>query len=343
MNEHGQPDTSSRRLSKLDTAVINSNDPPPMFLSKFDPTVVKSNESNPPEPNDIMSPSAMPEPVINVFEDPKLDLKTYMIIDPVTEEAIIIDPVLDFDPRSKQVKTRSADVLVRFAQSEGYTVSYILETAIHSDHLSACRYLQFQIQNATGLRPSVITGANVAASGKLATESAWPLASEDDTYDRWLSNNESLRIGNMFGEIFLVQSEDSREQAAFVIGNHVITSRLGFLSPASKEILITARDRPKSERRWSRPSSRPSQQDASRQEAATPASECSRSSSKVTFKEPEDASGSVMAVYARQVNARGGYIPTKIRVIVPGDGSSSGSSTVMEPLQIPRRLSMLLR
>ena len=315
--ENNRPESTTQTWSKI-------------FGNKTDTDSTATSSETP-----VMSPKGMPEPVIHVFENTQLDVRTYLIVDPVTEEAIIIDPVLDFDTKTKVIKTRSADALIKFIESEGYFVLHILETAIHSDHLSASRYIQFRINKATGFRPAVVTGANVAASCQLlASDSAWPLASQDETFDKWLSSNDKLRIGNLLGEVSLVSTQDDREQIAFLVGGHALTSRTNQLTSRSLERLRRSSSQLTLDaRRTNGESSSSSHHDA----ATTPA-ESSRAS-KVTFNESE--SEITMSIYARQVNARGGYIPTKIRPASPTQ--VNGASVSIEPMKVPRRLSMLLR
>lgn len=66
---------------------------------------------------------------------------SYVVHDPVTKEAAIIDPVLDFSARNGRTSTRSADALLRHAQDHGLSIQWLLETHAHADHLSAAHYL----------------------------------------------------------------------------------------------------------------------------------------------------------------------------------------------------------
>ena len=73
---------------------------------------------------------------IKTFFDPRTFTLTYLVWDPATRDAVVIDPVLDFDPASGKVWTESADVVADFAEAEGLSVHYSLETHAHADHLS---------------------------------------------------------------------------------------------------------------------------------------------------------------------------------------------------------------
>ena len=77
------------------------------------------------------------EAVVSAFFDTATYTVTYIVADPATRRAVIIDPVLDFDPKSGRTSTRSAEKVAAAVESEHLTVNWILETHAHADHLSA--------------------------------------------------------------------------------------------------------------------------------------------------------------------------------------------------------------
>lgn len=117
------------------------------------------NDNNIPTP---ISPQSQPTSIIHAFPSRLSNTTVYVVIDPVTEEAAIINPVLDLDPLTNEIRTRHADRLLKFISDEGLTVKWILETALHVDRISACRYLQMQLQFVgDGVVPKVCVGENV--------------------------------------------------------------------------------------------------------------------------------------------------------------------------------------
>lgn len=73
---------------------------------------------------------------------------TYLVSDPATGSAVIIDPVLDFDPKSGRTSTHSVEQVLATAKAGGLGVAWILETHAHADHLSAGHWLRQQIPGA---------------------------------------------------------------------------------------------------------------------------------------------------------------------------------------------------
>ncbi len=67
---------------------------------------------------------------------------TYVVSDPDTGDAVVIDPVLDYDPLTSETSTHSADEVVDFLRDNGLTLRAVLETHAHADHLTAAPYLR---------------------------------------------------------------------------------------------------------------------------------------------------------------------------------------------------------
>jgi glyoxylase-like metal-dependent hydrolase (beta-lactamase superfamily II) len=83
-----------------------------------------------------MSDTATPVPTVEGFFDAVTHTITYLVADPATGAAAVIDPVLDFDPASGRTSTASLEqVLARIAE-RGLTLERVLETHAHADHLT---------------------------------------------------------------------------------------------------------------------------------------------------------------------------------------------------------------
>ncbi|TWB20620.1 glyoxylase-like metal-dependent hydrolase (beta-lactamase superfamily II) [Nitrospirillum amazonense] len=94
-------------------------------------------------------------PDVQAFFDDATNTVTYLVVDPATGAAAIIDSVLDFDPKSGRTGTASADRIIAAVRARGLSVQWILETHIHADHLSAAPYLQRALGGRTGIGAEV--------------------------------------------------------------------------------------------------------------------------------------------------------------------------------------------
>jgi glyoxylase-like metal-dependent hydrolase (beta-lactamase superfamily II) len=79
---------------------------------------------------------------IEAFFDDATNTVSYLVADPVTRRAAVIDPVLDYDHRSGKASVRSSDAILEAARQRGLYIEWILETHAHADHLSAAPYLR---------------------------------------------------------------------------------------------------------------------------------------------------------------------------------------------------------
>lgn len=85
---------------------------------------------------------------VHPFFDAQTCSYSYLVADPASTSAAIIDPVLNIVPDDGAVRTQTADDLAALARALRYEVVWILETHVHADHLSAAGYLKRQFPNA---------------------------------------------------------------------------------------------------------------------------------------------------------------------------------------------------
>ncbi|MCG8435617.1 MAG: MBL fold metallo-hydrolase [Gammaproteobacteria bacterium] len=76
---------------------------------------------------------------------------SYVVADTASTCAVVIDPVLDFDPAAGRTDTKSVDTILAFIKQEGFKVDWVLETHAHADHLSAAPYLKEHLSAKIGI------------------------------------------------------------------------------------------------------------------------------------------------------------------------------------------------
>jgi glyoxylase-like metal-dependent hydrolase (beta-lactamase superfamily II) len=82
------------------------------------------------------------------FFDQRTYTVTYVVYDAATLDAVVIDPVLDYEPASSRVWTESLELVASFVKEKGLKLHYILETHAHADHLSGAQELKRQFPQA---------------------------------------------------------------------------------------------------------------------------------------------------------------------------------------------------
>jgi glyoxylase-like metal-dependent hydrolase (beta-lactamase superfamily II) len=82
------------------------------------------------------------KPGVETFFEERTDTVSYLVWDPGSKQSVVIDPVLDFDPRNGRVSVKSADAILAAAENAGLKIIRVLETHAHADHLSAAPYIK---------------------------------------------------------------------------------------------------------------------------------------------------------------------------------------------------------
>jgi len=82
---------------------------------------------------------------VEAFFDQSTYTLTYVVWDSQTRDALIIDPVLDYDPVSSAISYKSAQKILDFVQRSHLRVYFIVETHAHADHLSSSQYLKTKL------------------------------------------------------------------------------------------------------------------------------------------------------------------------------------------------------
>ena len=139
-------------------------------------------------------------PVIEAFFDEATNTISYLVADPATNEAAVIDPVLDFDMASGTADVRSVAKIAATAAERGWTIAMVLETHAHADHLSGAPYFKAR------------TGAVVAIGEYIrdVQKIFRPVFGIDDLqtdgsdFDRLLRDGERFFIGTLEVEVMHV-------------------------------------------------------------------------------------------------------------------------------------------
>src|SRR3712207_1473736 len=80
--------------------------------------------------------------VVAAFFEKRTCSVQYVVSDPDTKRCAVIDPVLDFEPKSGATATHSADAILGYIDAEGLLLDWVLDTHPHADHFSAAGYLK---------------------------------------------------------------------------------------------------------------------------------------------------------------------------------------------------------
>jgi len=135
---------------------------------------------------------------IEPFFDPRTFTLTYVVSDPDTRDAVVIDPVLDYEPANGTTWTESVDAVSAYITREQLRVHYVLETHAHADHLSSSQLLRrrFDAKVAIGER---IREVQTTFQPIFDLPSTVP--TDGSQFDRLLRDGEVLRAGSLSLEV----------------------------------------------------------------------------------------------------------------------------------------------
>lgn len=119
---------------------------------------------------------------------------TYVVYDEATRDAVIIDPVLDFDPLAWQTDTQSASALIAWIREHNLRVHYVMETHAHADHLSAAQFLKQELQAPVVIGEHIRT---VQATFKGLFNLPETFATDGSQFDRLMADGEVLKAGSL--------------------------------------------------------------------------------------------------------------------------------------------------
>ena len=137
-------------------------------------------------------------PEVKTFFDEATFTASHLAIDPETKNAVIIDPVLDFDVASGRSTTTSADKIIAYARKNNINVEWILETHVHADHITAAPYLKEKLGGKTGIGDHVSVIQKTFGEVFNAEQS---FARDGRQFDALLADGATLNIGSVAGKV----------------------------------------------------------------------------------------------------------------------------------------------
>ena len=134
----------------------------------------------------------MSNPEVKAFFDEATFTVSYVVSDPDTKCAAIIDPVLDYDPNAGRTSTASADRLIDYVQEAGLQLDWILETHVHADHLSGAAHVKERLGGKVAIGEHVTVVQDVFKR----LFNLHDLVADGSQFDHLFSAGETLPLGN---------------------------------------------------------------------------------------------------------------------------------------------------
>lgn len=162
------------------------------------------------------------EPKIQAFFDAATFTVSYLVSD--GRDAIVIDPVLDFDAKSGRTSTQFADAILEAVRKQNLAVRMILETHAHADHLSAADYLKAKTGAPIGIGENIKTIQKTFAPLFHASD----VAADGRPFDRLLHDGEHFSVGKLEVEVLFTPGH-TPACVSYKIGSNVFVGDTLFM------------------------------------------------------------------------------------------------------------------
>lgn len=150
---------------------------------------------------------------------------SYVVADETTGQAAIIDPVRDFDYKSGRSGTHSASAIADYVRAAGLTVTWILETHAHADHISAAPYLRAELGGklaiGEGIREVQKTFREIFHLGD-----EFPV--DGRQFDHLFRNGERFKVGSLEAEVIATPGH-TNDSVSYRIGDAVFVGDTLFM------------------------------------------------------------------------------------------------------------------
>jgi glyoxylase-like metal-dependent hydrolase (beta-lactamase superfamily II) len=150
------------------------------------------------------------------FFDPKTWTVTYVVWEPSTRHAAVIDPVLDYDFKSGHTGTAAADRVLACVAENALQVDWILETHAHADHLSGARYLQQRLGGRIAIGENIRV---VQATFKKLYNLERGFQPDGSQFDHLFKDGETFMIGDVEATAMLVPGHTPADMAYLIDGS----------------------------------------------------------------------------------------------------------------------------
>ena len=164
---------------------------------------------------------------IQTFFDPKTSSFTYVVSDPLAKAAVVIDPVLDYDPKGARTSTTSAESVAEYLDQQELSLHYVLDTHLHADHITAAPFFKERY------------GAkSVMGSGVVQLQETWKeifgfedrdeFPTDGSPFDRLLEDGDVLEVGALQIEAILTEGHTPASMT-YKIGDALFVGDLIFM------------------------------------------------------------------------------------------------------------------
>lgn len=165
------------------------------------------------------------KPEVKAFFDERTFTVTFVAWDAATRDAVVIDPVLDYEPVGSYTWTESVDAVTEFVRQQGLRVHWALETHAHADHLSASQVLRRRLDSKVVIGERI---TEVQETFKVVFDLGAGFATDGSQFDRLVKDGETFHAGSLPIEVIATPGH-TPACVSYKIGDAVFTGDALFM------------------------------------------------------------------------------------------------------------------
>ena len=159
----------------------------------------------------------MLRPLVHSFYHKETGTWSYVVSDPATRVAAIIDPVLDYDAKSGRTDTISAQQLVNTVLENSYRIEWILETHAHADHISAAPFIKKNLGGRIAIGKGI---TEVQKAFKPVFNLDETFATDGSQFDHLFDSDEVFSVGELHGRVIPTPGH-TNDSVSYLIGDAI--------------------------------------------------------------------------------------------------------------------------
>ncbi|MGD8710353.1 MAG: MBL fold metallo-hydrolase [Ectothiorhodospiraceae bacterium] len=142
---------------------------------------------------------------------------SYVVWDPETRRAAVIDSVLNFDESAGRLSTESADAIIEFVRERDLTVDWVLETHAHADHLAAGSHIKRELGGRTAIGEGIRA---VQQHFKTVFNLERGYLTDGSPFDHLFADGETFHVGNIPARV-IPTAGHTPDSVSYLIGDAV--------------------------------------------------------------------------------------------------------------------------
>lgn len=159
----------------------------------------------------------MSPPVVRCFHHKETGTWSYVVADPGTRVAAVIDPVLDYDAKSGRTATTSVEALIKTVIENAYRVEWILETHAHADHISAAPFVRKNLGGRIAIGRGI---TEVQKTFKPVFNLDDSFAVDGSQFDHLFDSDEIFSLGDLRARVIPTPGH-TNDSVSYLIGDAV--------------------------------------------------------------------------------------------------------------------------